>query len=244
MNKLISIVFTVLTLAGCDSDNEKSLALCVNVENSKIETNGTGFRDVVLVSSGNEDTIGYMRNGSLVAHSECSAALVDNSISKYSWFEFGQKIENEDGVHSIKYFTNASGQLSSESEKLSLEGQWQEQVVEGDVITRQVWNNEALFDSVITVDNFDGDGIREVVIENGKLFKRKRFNPNSNQFDCSWNDDGTITTDTGCSNESNIDLQVFGAEVDSDKYLGVFDASVVNYEQDESELIDDINRYW
>lgn len=243
MIKQISIVAALIAITACDTETEKSSALCTTVENSRIETDATGFRDVISVSSGSEESIGYMRNGVLVKHSECSAAHIDSSTSKYSWFEFGNKVEN-DSVHSIEYYTNTNGQLSSKTERLELEGRWQEQYVENALVTKQVWNNQALFDQVVVVDNFDGAGIKEAVVTNGKLTKTKRFNTNTTQYDCTWDDDGAITNDPGCTSESVNDVAIFGINVDSDYYLSQLDSATVTYELDESELLEDVRRYW
>lgn len=237
------IFITVIAVTACDVEEEKSPALCTRIENSRIEANGTGVRDVTSIQSGSMEKIGYMRNGALVAHSECSAAYIDNSNDKYSWFEFGNKVEN-DGVHSIQYYTNASGQPSSKAERLEREGRWQVQYVENGVVTKQTWNNQALFDQIVVVGNFDGSDIREVVVKNGKLTKTKRFNINTVQYDCFWNNNGSITSDIGCLSESTNDTAIFGINVNSDFYLEQLNKAEITYELDVNELVKDIRRYW
>jgi hypothetical protein len=241
--KLLPMVCVLVAITGCDTETEKSVSLCTNVENKHIEAGATGFRDVIKVSTGSEDVIGYMDNGTLVPHSECSAAKIDNSTSTYSWFQFGQAIEN-DSVHSIHYYTNSNGELSSNTTRLEREGHWQEQYVENEIVTKQVWTQEALFSNIETVDNYGGDGIRQVVIMNGNLKKTKRFNSNTVQFDCSWDDNGTITNDAGCTAESTNDIAIFGIDVDGDFYLNELLNASITYELDQAELDEDINRYW
>ncbi|QFT13361.1 hypothetical protein [Vibrio sp. THAF190c] len=243
MKKMSPILLSCLTLTACDTELEKTSQLCTTVENSRIEIDGTGFRDVISVNSGAEQSIGYVKGGGLTLHSECSAAHIDSSNSKYSWFEFGNKVEH-DGVHSVEYYTNSSGYLSSKAERLDREGQWQEQYVENGLVTKQVWKNESLFDLVETVDRYSGDSIKESVITNGKLSKTKRYNFNTTQYDCFWDDDGSITSDIGCLSEDLNDISIFGIAVDSDFYIEQLEHAPITYELDENELIDDVRRYW
>lgn len=85
---ITSVALTALCLlSGCDKD-EKSAFICQTAENSKVD-GGTGLRNVLKFSSGNTDTIGYLKNSTVVAHSECSAAVLNTTSSTYSWYEYG-----------------------------------------------------------------------------------------------------------------------------------------------------------
>ncbi|MDF9399168.1 hypothetical protein [Vibrio sp. 1180_3] len=240
-------MLSLALLSACKSSDhqEKTATLCTTVENSKIQPGETGFRSVNLTSSANNTLIGYTDSGQIVPHSECSAAKVVQLLSgtMYSWFEFGQPIE-KDGVHSILYYTNLNQTLSTKTARLEKEGRWQTQWAEGGKITKQEWTKEPQFSLVEAVNDFEGDGIKQTVITTGKITKTKRFNANSQQYDCMWNNDGVLTSDMGCSNEISNDLSIIGLMVDSDSYLQTLTSATITYETDPDELWEDINRYW
>lgn len=239
---ITSVALTALCLlSGCDKD-EKSAFICQTAENSKVD-GGTGLRNVLKFSSGSTDTIGYLKNSTVVAHSECSAAVLNTTSSTYSWYEYGQPIEHNK-VHSIHFYTNGEGQLSTRTTRLPKEGRWQLQVVENKLVTKQQWSNEQLFDKVVVENNFNSNGIKEVVVSSGKLKKVKRYNNNSAQYDCTYDDHGRVTLDPGCNSESYNDLAIFNVNVNSDFYLKKIENAPITYELSEDNILGDVKRYW
>lgn len=239
-------VCVVLALSGCNTeiDQVKTAAYCTNVENGKIEDGATGFRDVILTVSGGKTTIGYI-DGSVTPHSECSAAVIETADggTEYAFFEYGHPIER-DGIHSIKFYTNVYGQASSRATRKERAGQWQVQIVEDGKITKQEWDSEVEYDSVVTVNDYNGANVFETIIISGVIKKTKRYNENTAQFDCTWNDDGSATTDPGCSNEYTLDSAIVGSSVNSDFYLNEVKNGPVDYETDEREYQEPIERYF
>lgn len=244
--KYVLGVCIALALTGCkvETEQEKTSTYCTNVENGKIEDGATGFRDVILTVANGKTTIGYV-NGGIIPHSECSAAVIETvgGGKKYAFFEYGHPIER-DGIQSIKFYTNIYGQASSLATKKEKAGQWQVQTVENGKITKQEWNSETQFDSVVTVNNHNGDSVFETVIKSGVITKTKRYNENSAQFDCTWDEDGLITSDPGCSNEQTLDSSIIGVSANSDFYLHEVKNGTVDYETDEREYQEPIERYF
>lgn len=233
----------LLVLAGCNGvEQVPTDTYCLQALNSKIDIGTTGFRPVSRTTINGVDTIGYIDNGLVVPHSECSAATIEGNKT-FSWFEYGAAIEN-DGVHSIRFYTNSAQEAATQTTRLPLEGRWQEQYVENGQVTRQVWRKQPLYSVVDVVRNYDGAGITESSITTGKIEKKKRWNENTASFDCVWNNDGLITTDAGCANEASLDLSIVGAVLDNDFYLETLQTTTVHYEQEIDNLYRDINRYW
>ncbi|MFC5079511.1 hypothetical protein VTH8203_01498 [Vibrio thalassae] len=240
------LIISTVAIWGCDTEQVGTSTLCTTVENSRIQQGETGFRSVNRTTTdGKNVIIGYTENNTVVPHSECTAAKVEypsNGIT-FSWFLFGQMIENDE-VHSIRYYTNVNQLISSQTTRLPREGRWQNQWVEDAKVTKQEWLNEPFITSVVAQNNFEGDGVKQTVITIGKISKTKRFNSNTSKFDCIWNDDGVLTVDTDCTNEAMHDLTIVGTALDSDGFLNTLETTPITYELDRDELWKDINRYW
>ncbi|MFL7013692.1 hypothetical protein [Enterovibrio norvegicus] len=245
MKIVISMCLLFLSTA-CTYEQEPSEALCTTVENSKINPDETGFRDVVLITDNADENIGYFLNGELVAHSECTSALKnvgENSGQKYEWFMFGQKIERN-GIQSIEFYTTGAGVESTLATRLETSMGWQRQYRQRGVVTREIWLNEPNLDSITSSSNFDNDGVIEVIVISDVISKTKSYDANTAQFDCSWSDSGVLTLDQGCANESTIDNTIFGTIIDSDFYLNELNNATDSYPTDRSEIEEDIERYF
>lgn len=209
--------------------------------NSEVNSDLTGFSPVVAIDTDNGTEIGFNLNGRWYTHSACTPAIIEQS--KYSWFEYGAPVEI-DGAHSIEFYINSAGQESSTATRLDNSSSWQSQTVEDSQITSQVWLNEFPFEEIVSYNHWNGDNEISTLAVLGDKQKKKVFNENTQEFDCIYVNDGKITNNTNCSLEYNLDMITFGELVDSDFYLDALLNGKVTYETDESEIIDDIKRYF
>lgn len=245
--KRLLVPLICFAISACTSEDikEPSDFICTQVENSKIDVNQSGFRNVVLNDSGRIQTIGYLNQNQFVKHSACTAAhKEDNGVNRtYSWYEFGAPKEYK-GVHSISYYTNRFGQPSSIATRLSKEGTWQKQYVENGQVTRQDWTNEAPYELILAYNNYDSNNERKVVVSTNGISKTKKYNFNTAQFDCEYNDSGFITVDLGCVNELANDVTIIGSTVDSNFYLNQLLNTKIDYELNFEQFDEDIAKYF
>ena len=250
MRVKLSVLFLAISVTACTVEEEKTSFLCTSAENSKI--NGeTGFRSVFLTESYGQTIIGYSQNNGMIKHSECSAASVvynnDDNSNLYSWFEFGTNTPNDDGLLSIKFY-NYQGKTISVAERKQVTGIPTFEFVEQDIgggspiITKRKWEKEPQLDLIVSSDNFEGDADRYSTAQSGKLIKKKEYNFNTQVWNCSYDNDGSVSQDVGCINESTLDIHFFGFPVDLSSYSNL--KHTINYDLDEDNLIDDINNYY
>lgn len=249
---------SVMLLSACDSDDfveqEKTDYLCSTVDNYKIDgTSGT--RNTVIAPSGNTTTVGYMNNGELVPHSECSAAIVEETGTQtiFSWYEFGKVVASDDNDGAVFIsFTTDNTKMIIDAKRIANTGTPTYQTVERPIdgndtdnarTTRLQWDDEILVDSIVAQDYYDDDAFKNVIAVNGKISKEIRFDENASQWNCIYVNDGFITTDTGCVNESSNDIKILGYNLGLQSYFNQLSAPI-SFEVDESELMDDVERYY
>lgn len=243
--KKVVVVFFISILAGCKIHIDSSDNSCGWVQNSDILSGSLGSRPVYLVSESNTDVIGYDNNNVHVPHSICTAAKVvkDLETSTYSWFQYGQAIENST-VHSILFYRNRFGQASSLATRLEKVDVWQEQNVENGLVTRQMWLTQPNLISVEVKDNFNGDGVKTLIAETENAQKTVTWNKNTRQYDCQWLKDGVVSTVNGCFNEAAKDRELLGFVLDSQNYFNILARAEIVYETNHVVLDEQIRYYF
>lgn len=257
---LFSALFMTSLLSGCGGDEdfvqtEKTDFLCSQAENKLID-GSDGFRDVVILdNSGSETTIGYENNGTLVPHSECSAAIKKSTGSEvsYSWYQYGQVTPSNDNDSVISLeFSSYGDQTRITATRKPNVGVPSTEIVElpaGDSdsknasIKQKIWKAEVGVSEITASNNFDGSTFMNVIALNGDVSKEIRFNQNTNEWDCIYSNNGHTTLDNSCANEASNDLAIVGFNLDLIQYYESL-SDVVRFEVDSSELDDDINRFY
>ncbi|WP_216093706.1 hypothetical protein, partial [Vibrio harveyi] len=154
--------------------------------------------------------------------------------STYLFYEYGNLSEHS-GVSSLSFWTNAMGVEMLRAERLNKVGAVV--VEDGPVRTVQYMKWVENFGSVVAEDNFDNSGLTRVLVTLGDRSKERYFDPNTQQWDCYYRDNGTILTiDQECTNESSNDIKYLGKEILSEPYFTQLETAVRKYETDSDEL--------
>ncbi|MDA9557136.1 hypothetical protein N9R79_06510 [Vibrio sp.] len=247
----ITPVMIITTLFGCSVEEAPSEFVCTQVSNHTIDLEAGDYTDVYSIYDSGTRKIGYVKHGDFYLHSECSASLIEYQVTeddgatgdRYSWYEYGAAIHSQ-GIHSIQFYISSEQHTASVVTRKDKEGQWDKQWQEEGRISKMQWNNEQLFDQVTVVNQHNGADIREVTVVSGTITKTKRYDASTQDYQCTWDNEGVLTIDSGCVNEESHDVNIIGVSVDSDAYEQAFFSAQIGYETDEQVIIDDINRFF
>ncbi len=249
MSQSSFLLIALLSILGCDIENEKSDFICLQAENSSID-GSTGFRDVFRVNLGYGIDIGYSHQGVLVPHSECAPARVtfSGTSTSFEYFEYGQPKENS-GIYSITFSSLAYGKQAFYVEREDRQGQpvyeWGEREYDRDdrgKITKQIWLSEFPLSQVISENDHENSGVIQVVAQLGEASKTVRYNSNSLSYDCLYSNNAGNDMDLNCENESALDSEYLGVEASLLSYIENLSDSP-HYETVIEELCEDVNRY-
>ncbi len=218
---------------------------CTQVSNADIQAGSIGYRAVYLHDVMNGFVIGYDEGGKHVPHSECSAATMTSkgNTFTYRWFLFGEEIE-ANTIKSIMFYLNSNGENATLATRFAKASTWQEQNVEKDTVTRQLWIAEPNITSIDVRDNYNGDKLKKLIAEVAGVTKTVIFDFNSNAYNCTWIKGSAVVTDTGCANSFAIDIKEMGLRLDHIYYFNLLEAAKVEYGTSQQALDDQINRYF
>ncbi|MEZ8733932.1 hypothetical protein [Vibrio sp. 10N.239.312.D08] len=238
----VGLLGTVLALTGCDEDTFRVIDDVY--ECTHVEVSGTEY-EVVGVPT--QNTIGYYKNG-LVTHSECTpSSIVQNgSETTYAYYQYGQPINGEDNIHSLKFWLASDGTEMLDATRIFIPQN-------GESVTREDgklgsiqlmhWTNTM---GTVTAENsYNGASLQQVLIEYGQNSKERTFNDNTQQWDCVWKDNGSIqATDPSCSNEAVLDTTHLGVVALGDWYWQELQSASRSYKTDEEDIKRHINDYY
>ncbi len=233
-------------ITGCNINVEISQdQLCAQVSNAEIETGLVDYRAVYLHEVSNGFVIGYDNGGKHVPHSDCTAATMLNNgdTSTYSWFLFGEEVE-VNTIKSIMFYLNANGENATLASRFASASTWQEQNVENNIVTRQLWSAEPDITSIDVRNNYNGDKLKMLIAKINDVTKTVTYDLNSNAYNCIWTKDAAVVTDTGCTNSAFIDKTQMGLILDHAYYFSQLEAATIDYGTSEQTLDDQISRYF
>ncbi|MDN3663255.1 hypothetical protein [Vibrio agarivorans] len=248
VNRIAVVFFLALVLSGCNISIVSGGARCTTVDNRDID-GSFGTRDVYRIDTGRETRIGYSQFGRQVLHSECAPARTTYRATEtlYEWFEFGQPIE-EDGILSLRFYTANNRTNLHAIRKVRL-GIATEEFSDKSLsssstptMRKAIFLGEFPFDRIEVVNNFDFDNVKQVSATIGTSNKTKRWNDNTQQYDCVYTSPTSTRIDNGCENEVSLDDQFLDQSAPLVDYFDALSGSF-RYNTNESTYQRQLNLY-
>ncbi|MGR5347176.1 hypothetical protein [Vibrio mediterranei] len=245
----IAALSLIVLVSGCNIEEQQTTYTCTTADRKPID--GTpGTLNVFRVDSGNTISVGYSWTAGLVLHSVCAPAYTEITGTNhyFEWYEYGQ-VSEKDSVIALSFSTTNFGKEQIEATRKNLPGKAVTEFAEKDTdfdsparITKLIWQAEFPFSEISAVDNFNNEGIKSATATLGSASKEKRFNGNTAQFDCLYQNNVTNDFDAGCVNEDTLDNTYFSQSAPLDGYISALSASP-DYQTEKAYICRELNRY-